>query len=183
MRSALRASRRRNATPRINNTSCPSIERINHVTYSDSCYNPPIGSILGMQLQVYTPHNAEQEIIALERSALDQWALRKPLGFAKNFSDDVTLFDDIGAQSRIDGLEAARKYLSSLEGQIPPHRYEIVNPKVQVYGDIGILTFQWHSFTTDDKPLSKWKVTSVYQYSGSKWHTVHANWSVIKEPS
>ena len=129
------------------------------------------------------PRNAEQEIIALERSAADQWSRGNPLGYANNAADDVTWFDDIGAQSRVVGLAAYRKYLASLEGQIPPHTYEIVDPKVQLYGDIAILTFHWHGAMTDGKPMPKWKVTSVYQYSGGKWHMVHANWSLVKEAS
>jgi ketosteroid isomerase-like protein len=125
--------------------------------------------------------NAEQDIIALERSAADQWSQGNPFGYANNAADDVTWFDDIGAQSRIEGIAAFRKYLASLEGQIPPHTYEIVGPKVQVYDDIGILTFHWHGSTTDGKPLPNWKVTSVYQHNGDTWHMVHANWSLVKE--
>jgi ketosteroid isomerase-like protein len=127
--------------------------------------------------------NGEQEILALERSGLDQWAARNPLGFAANFADDVSYSDDLGGQLRIDGIEAVRKYFSTLEGQIPPHKYELVNTRVQLYGDVGILTFQWHGFTPDGKLFSKYRVTSVYRYDGDKWRTVHTNWSEIKEAS
>jgi len=126
--------------------------------------------------------NAEQEIIALEHSALDKWAQGKPLGYADNFANDITYFDDIGGQSGIQGLEAMRKYLSSLEGKIPPHTYEMVSPKVQVYGDVGILTFQWHGSMSDGNRLKE-KATVVYRYVGGKWSTVHAHWSLVKEPS
>jgi ketosteroid isomerase-like protein len=98
-----------------------------------------------------------------------------------NVAEDITYFDDIGAQSRIDGSEAMRTYLASLEGKISPHTYEIVHPEVQLYGDIGILTFQYHPSTVDGTPLPKWKATSVYRYSEGKWRMVHANWSVIKQ--
>jgi len=130
-----------------------------------------------------TDRNAEQEIIALERSVLDQWSQGNPLGYVNNAADDFTYFDDIGAQSRIEGLEAARKYFSDLKGKIPPHTYEIVRSKVQVYDDIGILTFHWHASTSDGKSLPKWKATVIYRHSGGKWQSVHANWSVVKEPS
>ena len=126
--------------------------------------------------------NAEQEIIALEHNALGKWSQGNTLGYVDIADDDITYFDDIGGQSRIDGLDSMRKYLASLEGKVAPHKYDMVNPKVQVYGEIGILTLQYHPSTIEGKPLTKWKATSVYRHHGGKWHLVHANWSVIKEP-
>lgn len=79
--------------------------------------------------------DAEEAILAQERRALDQWAQGNPLGYLDIDADDVTYFDDIGVQSRISGVEAMRTYFNSLKGKIPPHRYDIVDPKVQVYGD------------------------------------------------
>ena len=66
-------------------------------------------------------------------------------------------------------------HFTSLEGQIPPHTHEIVDPKVQVYGDIGILTFHYRGSMADGKPLPKWNATVIYHYTASTWHTVHAN--------
>ena len=65
---------------------------------------------------------AEQAIVAQERSALEQWAAGNPLGYLDIDAADVTYFDDIGAHSRVDGIEAMRTYLSSLEGRIPRSR-------------------------------------------------------------
>lgn len=130
-----------------------------------------------------THRNSEQEIIALEQSALDQWSQGNPLGYADIAADDITWFDDIGAQSRIEGLAAYRQYLASLKGQIPPHTYEVVNPNLKVHGDTGILTFHWRGSIADGQPLPKWKVTSVYQHSGDTWHLIHAHWSLLKEAS
>ena len=126
--------------------------------------------------------NAEEEILAMERSALDQWAMGNPIGFMKNFADDVTYFDDIGAHSRIEGTEAMRTYLSTLEGVIPPHHYKLENPKVQVYGDVGILTTHYVARTTENEPLPLWKATSVYRWVDGDWQMVHANWSLVKTP-
>ena len=92
----------------------------------------------------------------------------------------MTYFDDIAAASRVDGLEAWRTYLASLE--VPPHSYEIIDPKVQVYGDVGVLTLHYHGLGPDGEVLSRWKATSVYRYEAGDWRTVHAHWSMIKEP-
>jgi len=124
--------------------------------------------------------NTEQAILAQERRALDRWAQGNPVGYLDIDADDVTYFDDIGAQSRIDGIEAMRNYFTSLKGKIPTHRYEVVDPKVQVYGDIGILTLRYDAYATDGKPLAHWKATSVYHRIGGDWRIVHAHWSVVK---
>jgi uncharacterized protein (TIGR02246 family) len=125
--------------------------------------------------------NAEQEIIALERSALDKWAQSNTGGYIDLCADDVTWFDfQPGAQPRIDGIEAVRNYMAPIAGQIPLHTYEIVNPKVQVYGNTAILTFHWKASMSDGKPLDEWKTTSVYNRKDGKWRQVHAHWSPVQ---
>lgn len=126
-----------------------------------------------------TQENVEQTILAMERQALDRWAAGDPVGFSEGFADDVTYFDDIGASTRIDGLEELRTYLTSLEGEIPPHSYEIVDPRVQVYGDIAICTLRYHS-TVNGEPGPPWKATDVYRLTDGTWHLVHAHWSLVK---
>jgi ketosteroid isomerase-like protein len=124
--------------------------------------------------------NAEEDILAQERLGLDRWAAGDPEGYAHSAAEDVTYFDDIGAANRIEDLEEWRGYLASLE--IPPHQYELIDPKVQVYGDVGILTLHFHGLGPEGEVLVRWKATSVYRYDAGAWHTVHAHWSLIKEP-
>jgi hypothetical protein len=126
-----------------------------------------------------TQENVEQTILAMERQSLDRWSAGDPLGFAVNFADDATYFDDIAAQTRIDGLEELQKYLKSLVGKIPPHTYEIVDPKVQVYDKFAIVTLHYHS-KIGDEPGPPWKATDVYRLINGKWHVVHAHWSLVK---
>ena len=125
--------------------------------------------------------NADEEIIALERNALDKWAQSNTMGYVEIGAEDVTWFDfNEGEQPRIDGLEAVRKYFTALAGQIPPHTYDLVNPKVQIYGNTAILTFHWKASMTDGTPLPVWKATSVYHWKGGKWRQVHAHWSPVQ---
>jgi ketosteroid isomerase-like protein len=124
--------------------------------------------------------NIEKVILSKERKSLDLWAQGDPLGYSENFAEDGTYFDDIAAQTRLDSLKEIRNYFTSLKGQIPPHKYEIVDPKVQVYGDIAILTMQYHSTTFDGQPGRPWKATSVYRLTNGDWHVVHAHWSLVK---
>jgi len=126
-----------------------------------------------------TKEDVEQTILAQERQALDCWASGDPVGFSADFADDVTYFDDIAAQTRIDGLEEMRNYLTSLVGQIQPHTYEIIDPKVQVYGDLAICTLRYHP-SIDGQPGPQWKATDVYRLTNGEWHLVHAHWSLVK---
>ena len=78
-----------------------------------------------------------------------------------------------------------RTYFTALQGKIPPHWYEILDPKVQVYGDIGILTLRYDAYGAAAQPLARWKATSVYRRTNDQWRIVHAHWSLVKaaEPS
>ncbi|MBN1566288.1 MAG: nuclear transport factor 2 family protein [Acidobacteria bacterium] len=125
--------------------------------------------------------NADQEVIALERSALDKWAQANPNGYIDIGADDVTWYDfNPGSQLRIDGLEAVRRLLEPLAQEIPHHTYELADPKVQIYGSTAILTFHWIGTTTEGQALPKWKVTSVYSRNNGKWRMVHAHWSNVQ---
>lgn len=123
----------------------------------------------------------EQAILARERSALERWSRGDPLGYLEIDADDVTYFDDIGAHHRVDGIEAMREYMSALKGQIPGHDYELVDPRVQLYGDTGILTMRYHPSAPDGSPMPPWKATSVYRRTGGDWRIVHAHWSIAKD--
>ena len=124
----------------------------------------------------------EQLILEKEKDALNSWAEGSVTGYTKYFDDEVTYIDDIGAHNRIDGLPAMRVYAAKLDsiGMISKHRYEIINPKVQVYQDIAIITLQYHPYKPDNTPGTKWKATSVYRLIDNDWKVVHANWSMLK---
>jgi ketosteroid isomerase-like protein len=128
-----------------------------------------------------TREQDEKAILAQEHRALERWAQGHPVGYLDIDADDVTYFDDIGAHRRVDGITSLRSYFAALEGKIPPHRYEVVDPKVQIYGDTGILTLRYHPSTDDGTPLTPWKATSVYHRTAGEWRIVHAHWSMVKE--
>ena len=112
-------------------------------------------------------------------SADSQTDFHGAAGYAHSAADDVTYFDDIAAATRIDGIEEWTSYLASLP--IPPHGYEIIDPKVQVYGDVGILTLHYHGLGPEGEVLSRWTATVAYRHDGGAWHKVHAHWSLIKD--
>jgi hypothetical protein len=132
---------------------------------------------------VLSESQIEQLVLEKEKEALNSWAEGSILGYTKYFDEDVTYIDDIGAQERIDGLEAMRLYATRLDSMnmIPKHRYEMINPKVQLSKDVAILTYQYHPYRPDGTAGTKWKATSVYRSKQNDWKIIHAHWSMIKQ--
>ncbi len=57
---------------------------------------------------------------------------------------------------------------------------EMLNPKVQVYGDVAILSYNYAGvFKNKDNEMepSRAKSTRVYAQQGGKWKLVHANFA------
>ena len=129
---------------------------------------------------VPSQEKVEQAIFAEERRALDRWAAGDPMGFAEIAAEDITYYDDIAAQTRLDGLEEFRGYLTSLVGEISSHTYEILDPRVQVFGDIAISTLQYQP-SIGGEPGPLWKATDVYRLTNGEGRLVHAHWSLVKK--
>jgi len=123
--------------------------------------------------------DAAAEIIERERSLLDRWSAGDPAGYLAAAAPDITYFDDIGATQGLRGSDAVRAYAAGLAGQIPAHDYEMVDPTVQVVGDVGVLSFRYHP-SLNGEALTQWKATSVYRRDGDQWAQIHAHWSMQK---
>ena len=125
-------------------------------------------------------HSKQEEAILTQAHIdLDYWSQGDPEGYGKSAADDVTFFNNNPAGTRLDGLEAFRKLLTSWKGQIPPHNSEIVDPKVQVYGDVGIFTLQYKALLPDGELIAHARGTCVYRLAGKAWEMVHTHWSAF----
>ncbi len=118
----------------------------------------------------------EEIIIALEKAALERWSKGDTSGFAALSTDEMTYFDPT-LDTRLDGGDAFKEYMSSLHGKFHIDRYEILNPKVQWYGDTGILTFNLNNYSLDGKITSRWNSTEVYHQIKGEWKLIHSHWS------
>ena len=115
------------------------------------------------------------EIVATETAALDRWLSGDPSGFLQVSDEDVVYFDPF-LERRLDGLAALTAYYEALRGKISAARYEILNPKAQVFGDSVVLTFNFVSWGgTDD--AKRWNCTEVYARRGDAWKIVQTHWS------
>ena len=116
----------------------------------------------------------EDDIVALERAALDRWGNGDPSGFLKISAPDVVYFDPY-IERRIDGLVALTKYYDAIRGQVQIDRYELINPIVRVCGDAAVLTFNYVSWTGEAE--SRWNCTEVYRRMDSTWRIIQTHWS------
>ncbi|MCK5209068.1 MAG: nuclear transport factor 2 family protein [Cyclobacteriaceae bacterium] len=126
----------------------------------------------------------EEAILAQAHIDFDYWSQGDTEGYGKSAAKDVTFFNNDPADDRVDGIQAFRKLLTSWKGQIPPHNYKIVDPKIQVYGNIGIFTLQYQAFSPDGELLAQARGTCVYRQANDSWEMVHTHWSTfdLKSP-
>lgn len=118
-------------------------------------------------------------VLALERAALDRWGKGDPGGYLEISAPDVTYFDPF-VEHRLDGLAALKTWYEPIRGKIRIDRDEIVDPRVQVIGDVAILTIQFVSHGSEG--AKRWNCTEVYQRSGGEWKIVHTHWSFAHVP-
>ena len=130
--------------------------------------------------------NLSEEIIALERSAIDRYITGDPQGYLDLYASEVTYFDP-SLEKRIDGLEAMKTLLAPMretKSPITVTRYEMISPKIQRHGDVVLLTF--HAINYGKLPnqpetvLERWNSTEVYGRIDGQWKIIHSHWSYIK---
>ena len=113
-------------------------------------------------------------IIALERAALERWGKGDPSGFLEISAPDVVYFDPYIAR-RINGWEALSKYYQPAFGQIKLDRFELIDPLVQLHGDLAVLTFNYISWSGDGQ--ARWNCTEVYRRTNATWQIIQTHWS------
>ena len=139
----------------------------------------------GQKSDDYSPEN----IIALERSALDRWGNRDPKGYLELYAPEVTYFDP-SWEKRVDGLETMTQLLNPITGKVKIDRTEMLNPKVQHYGDIATLSYNLVNYIKQpdgtERVLNKWNNTEVFRKIDGAWKIIHSHWSfttpVLKDP-
>ena len=119
-------------------------------------------------------------IIAAERAALDRWGNGDPQGYLDLYGADVTYFDPMQA-TRLDGHKALEDMSLPLKGKIKVSRYDFIDPKVQQYGDVAVLSYRLVSYVKQpdgaEIAAAKWNSTQVFHRVNGTWKTVHVHWS------
>jgi ketosteroid isomerase-like protein len=126
------------------------------------------------------------QILMLERAALDRWGKGDPAGFLELYATDITYFDPVTA-TRIDGHEAMVNYYRPWIGKIQIPRYEMLNPHVLVDGNMALLTYNLVNYLRDARGVesvgTRWNSTTVYQRREDTWKAIHSHWSFTRHPA
>jgi ketosteroid isomerase-like protein len=126
------------------------------------------------------------EVMAAARA---QWAVEAAGGpIAEEMAtvaDDYTEFNP-DYPVRLDGKTAnAKLYEASERDGTKPIAADMMNPKVQVYGDVAILTYSYTGVTQAKDGKTKagtGKSTRVYARQNGQWKLVHAHFSSVEIP-
>ena len=110
----------------------------------------------------------------------------KPKCYRKNYSDDYTEFNGDYA-TRVDGKNTVMA-LSEANGKGKEHRLaaQMLNPKVQVYGNCAVLTYNYAGVIQDsdgNTHAARAKSTRVFVNQNGKWTQVHANFATDPVPN
>jgi ketosteroid isomerase-like protein len=134
------------------------------------------------QERAAAPADVTKEIITLERGALDRWIKLDPQGYLDLYTADVTYFDPM-TDKRIDGVAAMKAYVTPMRTMKLPFsniRYELIDPKVQLNGDVALLTFNVTNYgrlaNEPENVISRWNSTEVYRRIAGKWKIIHSHW-------
>ena len=124
-----------------------------------------------------------EELMALETAALDPYfGQSDPSAYAAMFADEATYFDPNSA-GRLNG-HAYKQHFVAFAGQIPPLRYQILNPAVDLHGDTAVFTFNVEVVDPADGTVAAlWNATEVRCRIHSGWEIVHAHWSYTEPGS
>ena len=126
-----------------------------------------------------------QEIINIVKGEWAAFAQKNVAASQKNIAEDYTEFNG-DAATRLDGRSLTAR-LSEAGSKDPVTRIadEMLNPKVQVYGDTAILSYNFFGLEQDKdgkvKP-TRAKTSRVYVKQGGQWMLVHANFAADPLP-
>jgi ketosteroid isomerase-like protein len=109
--------------------------------------------------------------------------LRRNADTLPKHADEITYFDPF-QERRLDGLATMRKLYGPLAGTFTVDRYEMLNPKVQRYGDVAVLTYKLQNYQrqadSTERPTTRWNSSAIFQRIDGKWRTIHSHWSYTK---
>ena len=130
----------------------------------------------GSESQAELEATALEELVAQERAVLDFYFAESDSSTYVGMyaADDVTYIDP--SSGGILKNQAAKDYLLSFTGFIPPFAYEIVDPSVNLSGDTAVFTFNVEMFD-GGTPVGIWNTTEIHQRAGDGWEMIHAHWS------
>jgi len=120
------------------------------------------------------------QIIAREKASVEAWQRKDKAFFADFLAEDATYFSPMSPY--LDS-EPKANFLPKFEQYAEMFKYtdvQMYNPRVQVYGDVAVLTYNGSvSGTMAGQPINYTsKMTTVYVKQGNTWRVVHGHESM-----
>ena len=142
---------------------------------------PALAAVVGKQPKPGSGDpDAAREIIAMERDALQRGA-RGDIDSFVNISDPDVVYFDPFLERRIDGQAALKEYYHKVSK--PPEEeldIELINPRVQMTGDVAVLTFNFKSTGRRTGRVQRWNCTEVFRRTAQGWRIIQTHWSWTK---
>ncbi len=124
-----------------------------------------------------------RELMKIEDGAMERWRQGDPMGWAEVAAPEVTYVDP-GLGKPVVGLEEYSRYLGALKGKIHYESSEYRQPKVALFGDVAVLTYNYQGIGREAdgavKRYPAWDTTEVYARVGGAWKIIHTHWSYIR---
>ncbi len=105
---------------------------------------------------------------------MERWGRGDPDGFLDLSAADVSYFDPF-TECRLDGIAALRSLYDQYRGKIHIDRFEMIDPRVQVDGDVAVLTYRFDSYGSEGS--MHWNTTEVYRKAPDGWKIIHTHWA------
>ncbi len=120
------------------------------------------------------------QLIAREKASVEAWQRKDKAFFADYMADDSTYFGPMNPYLETDPKQNFLPRFEQYAERFKVLDWQMYNPRVQVYGDTAILTYNVNS-TLDlgGRPLQyTGKVSQVYLRQGGTWRVVHGHESL-----
>ncbi|HEX8772260.1 MAG TPA: nuclear transport factor 2 family protein [Pyrinomonadaceae bacterium] len=143
-----------------------------------------LGMVAGLHAATKATATEQQtiasQIIAREKASVEAWQRKDKAFYADFLSDDATYFSPMSPYLDV---EPKTNFLPKFEQYAEIFKFndvQMYNPRVQVYGDTAILTYNSSvSGTMGGQPINyTGKMTTVYVKQGNIWRVVHGHESM-----
>ena len=120
-----------------------------------------------------------EQIIGLEKSALDKWFNGDTSGYEQLWSKRSFTYFDAVVTERVDDHATIAEFLETIKGKLFADSYDFRSPRVQIGQDMAALTFQ--VFAKTNLIDMEYNCIEVYQKEADEeWRVIHSTWSFIR---
>lgn len=118
----------------------------------------------------------QRELLATTWNMLDAIHTGNADGYGEMCTDDLSCFEDV-CPYRIDGLKFHLTLIRQMAQNpaLKPTRFDILTPRIQIYGATGIVTYT-RLMTYDDGGVPRWTTsneTRIFVLLEGRWKMAH----------